>query len=158
MEQISLGQVYDILEQAPVNDENFCYLCLMSVSPISAQYRLGALVLKKLLLDSYDLISLYRNTDIGKEKIGSYLREPIIDLNSRCLNGKLQILKDAYSEYKQIPWRNFHLKTQKRQEIIALRNQNVPAQYIFDAAYYHFAKESDSPRELMREKLLGFIK
>lgn len=158
MEQISLGQVYDILCRATVNDESICYLCLMSVSPIAKQHAIAAAILKRIEIYNYDVISLYRNTAQGKGKIAKYLDEEVVDVDSRCLKAKLQKLKKAYDDYEQVSWRDFRVKMQKRQYIIELRNQNIPAEYIFDAAYNYFAKQSTTPRQLMREKLMDFVK
>lgn len=157
MEQISLGQIYDIYSHI-VDEESLCYLCLISVSPISGQYRLGNAVMKRIELNNYDLMSIYRDIDVGREKVLMYLNEPLSNGSSGFVKHKLQQLQTAYDDYEQVPWRNFRLKMHKRQNIINMRNYNVPAQYVFDLAYNYFAQKYKMPVNAFKEKMLNFIK
>lgn len=157
MDQISLGQVYDIYCHA-VNEESLCYLCLISVSPISKQYLLGDAVMKRIELNNYDIMSIYRNTEIGRRKVINYLDEAFCGNNCGFVKHKLEQLQAAYDDYEQVPWRNFRLKMQKRQNIISLRNYNVPASYVFELAYDYFARNYEMPKEAFWKKMLEFIK
>lgn len=158
MEQITLGQVYDILCRSTVDDEKICYLCLISVSPISKQYLLSNAVIRKIELNDYGLTSLYYDTATGCDMVRKYLLNPISGDGSGFVNYKLQKMRGVYQDYLQTSWYSFNLKVQKRRKIIEMRNQKIPAQYVFDLAYDYFAKNSKNPQQTMREKLLEFIK